>query len=161
VVSNAGFISRSHPDEPVFDWLTLEQAQKTHDRNLQESMATYDPATTTLVFVFLVSPSYNSVAIWRRKLSIPLSLQLRMSKPLEQIKKDLGKSTSIIYIKSPALWSRRPRGSVASTSTSPREKTVATQAPGVKPAVQVKPEVKKKKPKWWQFWKTITITWGC
>ncbi|KAF8342955.1 uncharacterized protein EI90DRAFT_2902635, partial [Cantharellus anzutake] len=99
VVSNAGYVSRSHPEDPVFDWLPFDQAQRTHDRTLQESIASYDPTTTTVVFVFLVSNSYSSMAIWRKLLTIPPSIQLRMNVPLEKLKRELLKTTNIIQIK--------------------------------------------------------------
>jgi len=82
-----------------------------------------------------------------------------MSIPIEKTKKDLRKTTNIIRIKSPALWTGpRPTSFTSSTSSSPRVKTVAIQVP-TKEAVGDQPEIKKKKkPKWWQFWKRIT--WG-
>lgn len=58
-----------------------------------------DPATTTLIFVFLVSTSYNSLAIWRRRLTIPPSIQLRLNIRIEAVKKELRKKTHIIRLK--------------------------------------------------------------
>jgi hypothetical protein len=46
------------------------------DRTLQESAAFYDPAKQVIVFVVLPSRSGNSVAIWRRKISITYNLRL-------------------------------------------------------------------------------------
>ncbi|KAJ7638553.1 hypothetical protein FB45DRAFT_786887 [Roridomyces roridus] len=58
------------PNEPAFDWLTFDDLQLTKDKILQESVAFYDPAVTCIVFVFLPSKSGNSVAMWRRKISV-------------------------------------------------------------------------------------------
>jgi hypothetical protein len=44
--------------------------QISKDKILQESVAFYDPAVTCVVFVFLPSKSGNSVAMWRRKISV-------------------------------------------------------------------------------------------
>ncbi|KIP10583.1 hypothetical protein PHLGIDRAFT_125450 [Phlebiopsis gigantea 11061_1 CR5-6] len=57
--------------QPVFDWITLQEVQDTLDRNLQRYIVSYHPATTVLVFVFLLSQSGNSLAIWRKKIPIP------------------------------------------------------------------------------------------
>ncbi|KAK7061473.1 hypothetical protein R3P38DRAFT_2829714 [Favolaschia claudopus] len=69
--ANADYRPQNKPNEPAFDWLTFDQLQVTRDRVLQESVAFYDPAATAVVFVFLPSKSGNSVAMWRRRISIP------------------------------------------------------------------------------------------
>ncbi|KAF8309371.1 hypothetical protein DL93DRAFT_2063046 [Clavulina sp. PMI_390] len=99
LVVNAGYISPYHPSQPVFDWMTFDRAQVTGDRILQESIATYDPATTTVVFVFLVSDSYASAAMWRRLLTLPPSIQLSLSIPIESVKAELKKKTHVIHVK--------------------------------------------------------------
>ena len=38
-------------------------------------MTLYDPAYQVIVFVFLLSPSGNSMAVWRRKLDVPDALR--------------------------------------------------------------------------------------
>ncbi|KAI0650709.1 hypothetical protein C8Q79DRAFT_1006946 [Trametes meyenii] len=63
------------PAQPAFDWITLDQIQRTLDATLQESVALYDPAFQVIVFVFLLSPSGNSMALWRRKLNVPESVR--------------------------------------------------------------------------------------
>jgi len=63
------------PNQPAFDWVPIEQLQYTYDRILQESVALYDPASQVIVFVFLLSRSGNSMAVWRRKLAIPENLR--------------------------------------------------------------------------------------
>ncbi|KAJ7228913.1 hypothetical protein GGX14DRAFT_346343 [Mycena pura] len=70
LLTNADFRPPNSPNEPAFDWLTFDQLQASRDKILQESVAFYDPAVTCVVFVFLPSKSGNSVAMWRRKISI-------------------------------------------------------------------------------------------
>lgn len=72
---NAEFRPHQAPHEPAFDWLSLEQLKGTMDKILQESAALYDPATQVIVFVFLLSKSANSMAIWRRKIPVVESVQ--------------------------------------------------------------------------------------
>ena len=57
--------------QPAFDWITLPDVQDTLDKNLQRYVVCYRPATTVLVFVFLLSRTGNSLAIWLRKIHIP------------------------------------------------------------------------------------------
>ena len=57
--------------QPAFDWITLPELQSTLDSTLQSSVTLYDPAFQVIVFVFLLSPSGNSMAVWRRKLNVP------------------------------------------------------------------------------------------
>ncbi|KAJ6516184.1 hypothetical protein C8R45DRAFT_810613 [Mycena sanguinolenta] len=68
--ANADYRPPNNPNEPAFDWLTFDQLQLTRDKILQESVAFYDPSVTTIVFVFLPSKSGNSVAIWRRRITV-------------------------------------------------------------------------------------------
>ncbi|KAJ7667747.1 hypothetical protein DFH06DRAFT_227776 [Mycena polygramma] len=68
--ANADFRPSHSPNEPAFDWLTFDQLQGTRDRILQESVAFYDPAVTCIVFVLLPSKSGNSVAMWRRRITV-------------------------------------------------------------------------------------------
>ncbi|KAH6915415.1 hypothetical protein BKA70DRAFT_1258887 [Coprinopsis sp. MPI-PUGE-AT-0042] len=68
---NAAFRLPEHPRLPVFDWMTFDQLQATADKMLQESVYSYNPAAITVVFIYLPSPSGNSVAIWRRKVPVP------------------------------------------------------------------------------------------
>jgi hypothetical protein len=70
LIANADFRPPNSPNEPAFDWLTFDQLQVTRDRVLQESVAFYDPAVTTVVFVFLPSKTGNSVAMWRRRINV-------------------------------------------------------------------------------------------
>ncbi|KAI0660963.1 hypothetical protein C8Q70DRAFT_755607 [Cubamyces menziesii] len=63
------------PPQPAYDWITLDKLQRTLDATLQESVSLYDPAFQVIVFVFLLSPSGNSMALWRRKLNVPDSVR--------------------------------------------------------------------------------------
>ncbi|KAF8528359.1 hypothetical protein BU17DRAFT_38156, partial [Hysterangium stoloniferum] len=58
-------------EEPSVDWLSFEEVVSTYDHTLQESLAFYEPENQVLVFVLLLSPSGNSVAMWRRKIEVP------------------------------------------------------------------------------------------
>ena len=60
------------------DWLTFDELQPSMDRTLQESVAFYDPAVQVIVFVFLPSPSGNSMAMWRRKVNVPNNTRLML-----------------------------------------------------------------------------------
>ena len=57
--------------QPAFDYITFEDAKPSWDRILQESIVCYNPAKQVIVFVYLLSKSGNSMAIWRRKCPIP------------------------------------------------------------------------------------------
>lgn len=54
------------------------------DRTMQESLAFYDPNAQIVVFVFLLSKTQNSMAIWRRKLPLPDNLRLTYGPQLKQ-----------------------------------------------------------------------------
>lgn len=58
------------PNQPAFDWITVTYLHKTLDRILQESVVCYDPASQVIVFVFLLSKSGNSMAVWRKKINL-------------------------------------------------------------------------------------------
>lgn len=70
-MSNVGFRNPKLPNSPAFDWLPFHEAVETHDRTLQESIADYNPECHVLVFVFLLSHSGKSLAMWRRRLYVP------------------------------------------------------------------------------------------
>ena len=72
---NADYAPPQSPHEPAFDWVTIDQLGDTLDKILQESVALYDPAKQVIVFIFLLSKSGNSMAIWRRKIPVPEILQ--------------------------------------------------------------------------------------
>ncbi|KAG8989474.1 hypothetical protein FRB90_002219 [Tulasnella sp. 427] len=140
--ANADFRPWKSPDEPGFDWLTFDEVQETLDKTLQESIATYDPATTALVFVFLVSKSGSSVAIWRRKVSIPPSLQLKHSLAIQRIKRDMAEGPK------PVVKVERPLSAREAAPISPPPPIIVSGG-----AIE-KGLKKRKKRKWWQFWKS-------
>ena len=77
------------PTTPAFDWVAQEQLKSTLDKILQESVVCYRPDRQVIVFVFLLSPSGNSMAVWRRKLAIPESLRAAHEQEIEETKADL------------------------------------------------------------------------
>ncbi|TBU24354.1 hypothetical protein BD311DRAFT_857790, partial [Dichomitus squalens] len=64
-------VSPGAPPQPAFDWITLSELQGTLDSTLRSSVTLYDPAFQVIVFVFLLLPSGNSMAVWQRKLNDP------------------------------------------------------------------------------------------
>ncbi|KAH7344870.1 hypothetical protein B0J17DRAFT_702425 [Rhizoctonia solani] len=85
IMTNAGYHAPEWPDSPAYDWITFDDARKTGDKILQESIAFTDPSTTTLVFIFLMSRSGESMAIWRRKFTVPPSEQLSRNLELRKV----------------------------------------------------------------------------
>ena len=75
--------------QPAFDWVTMSQLRATLDLILQESVALYDPAAQVIIFVFLLSPSGNSMAVWRRKLAIPEALRFAHEQEIDETKASL------------------------------------------------------------------------
>lgn len=73
----------------AFDWLTFPYLQFTRDKTLQESVLFYKPAEEVVVFVFLLSPSRNSMAVWRKKIAIPDDLRQRYSKEIQSATRSL------------------------------------------------------------------------
>jgi hypothetical protein len=74
LIANADFRPERAPLEPAFDWVTFDEVVETYDKTLQESMAFYEPDRQVLVFVFLLSHTGNSLAMWRRKIPIPTAV---------------------------------------------------------------------------------------
>ncbi|OBZ77150.1 hypothetical protein A0H81_04073 [Grifola frondosa] len=92
LIANADFRADSPlgvPAQPAFDWITLDDLQSTLDRVFQESVAFYDPAFQVIVFVFLLSPTGNSMAVWRRRLPVPESLRNAYQREILLAKRDL------------------------------------------------------------------------
>ncbi|EJD01190.1 uncharacterized protein FOMMEDRAFT_147792 [Fomitiporia mediterranea MF3/22] len=89
--ANADYRSPSAPLEPAFDWLTFDKVQATKDKILQESLAYYNPSAQILVFVFLLSPSKKSMAIWRRKLPLPDNIRLTYGTQITKMVASLNK----------------------------------------------------------------------
>ncbi|KAG9082207.1 hypothetical protein FRC07_014279, partial [Ceratobasidium sp. 392] len=65
IMTNAGYHVPEWPESPSYDWITFDDARRTGDKTLQESIAFSDPGLTTIVFIFLMSRSGESMAIWR------------------------------------------------------------------------------------------------
>jgi hypothetical protein len=86
---NADYAPSESPHEPAFDWMTIDQLGDTLDKILQESVALYDPAKLVIVFIFLLSKSGNSMAIWRRKIPVPDILQTAYEDDIAEVKAEL------------------------------------------------------------------------
>jgi len=98
LITNVQYRAKKSPLEPAFDYLTWTQANQTFDRTLQQSLAYYDPETQVVVFVFLLSESQNSMAIWRRKLSIPVSLRTQLGDALREKSNEIRERGMVIRI---------------------------------------------------------------
>ncbi|KAG8688496.1 hypothetical protein FRC09_012879, partial [Ceratobasidium sp. 395] len=98
VMTNAGYHVPEWPESPAYDWITFEDARKTGDQTLQESIAFSDPGLTTIVFIFLMSRSGESMAIWRRKFTIPTSERLRRDLDLRKAALEAQKRGQIYQI---------------------------------------------------------------
>ncbi|KAH7887984.1 hypothetical protein F5I97DRAFT_1806123 [Phlebopus sp. FC_14] len=96
LIVNAGYIPTNSMSEPVVDWITWDQIQPTMDRVLQESVGYYNPAVHIVIFVFLPSPSGNSLAIWRRKIPIPNSIRLAYQAQITQAIASLRKDYPVL-----------------------------------------------------------------
>ncbi|KIJ28792.1 hypothetical protein M422DRAFT_54481 [Sphaerobolus stellatus SS14] len=98
LMANATYRHPDYQDEPCFDWVTFEDVVDTHDKILQESMAFYSPENQVLVFIFLLSESGNSMAIWRRKLDTPLHVHNQWHIDLEKTARILSKIKYVITV---------------------------------------------------------------
>ena len=86
---NVDYSAPESPREPAFDWVTIDQLKDTLDKILQESVALYDPTKQVIVFIFLLSKSGNSMAIWRRKIPVPGVLRAAYKDPVAEIMAEL------------------------------------------------------------------------
>ncbi|KAA1466285.1 hypothetical protein DENSPDRAFT_831093 [Dentipellis sp. KUC8613] len=111
LVVNADYRMDSHSDVPPFDWLTYESAVDTRDKLIQESIGFYDPAMQVIVFIFLPSKTRNSIAMWRRKITVPNSVRLAHVREIELAKAALRKDYPVFVDELPpsTLDSPRPR----------------------------------------------------
>ncbi|KAG5729724.1 hypothetical protein E4T56_gene1065 [Termitomyces sp. T112] len=86
---NVTFRLKEYPDKPAFDWLRYDQVQASTDRILQHSILATDPAQQTIVFVYLLSRTGNSVAMWRRKLQVPKDVRQKHLQAIKKVKAGL------------------------------------------------------------------------
>lgn len=61
-------------------------------------MYSSDPSTTFIVYVFLLSPTGNSMGIWRRKLPIPEELRNEYAGELAQVNAYVNKRTHVVAV---------------------------------------------------------------
>jgi hypothetical protein len=97
-MANADFRPLRSPNEPAFDWVTFDDVVDTHDRTLQESMAFYDPESQVLVFVFLLSRSGHSLAMWRRKLPVPNAVRNQNGREIAKVTNNLAKRKYVVTV---------------------------------------------------------------
>lgn len=69
--------------------ITYKDAQKSLDPTLQKSITRTDPASTVLVVIFLLSPSLNSLAIWRKSVAIDsMKLDRVLAYKVDKVKRE-------------------------------------------------------------------------
>lgn len=117
---NLGYIAESDAEFPTADWITFEQAQKTYDYTLQESIAKYDPAVKTLVFAFLLSRTKNSLAIWRRQFPVPESTRVAFAPLLQEVKNELAGRELLVHVEANP---RNPHGTRSDIGRQPSRRT--------------------------------------
>ena len=81
---------------PGLYWLMYDDVVETRDRLLQESVGFYDPSIQVVVFVFLPSKSGNSLAMWRRKVTVPDSIRLTHLREIDLVKVTLRKDYPVL-----------------------------------------------------------------
>ncbi|KAF5388395.1 hypothetical protein D9615_000156 [Tricholomella constricta] len=160
---NVTFRLETHPNQPVFDWLTFDELQATTDRILQESLLSCDPANQVIIFVYLPSPTGNSVAMWRRKVLVPNNTRLRFQREISIAKSGLRKDMDYV-VHVDELLPPKNKGKVAHPTA---KQTLTKQVPkqAAKPirsalakhqrgqSLPAIPDLtaEKKKRKWWQI----------
>ena len=77
--------------------MTLPYFHQTCDRIFQESVVTYKPNLQVVVFVFLLSASGNSMAVWRRKVTIPEGVRLANKDTITHVMEDLPRD-QVVYV---------------------------------------------------------------
>ena len=178
---NADYVPPQSPHEPAFDWVTIDQLGDTLDKILQESVALYDPAKQVVVFIFLLSKSGNSMAIWRRKIPVPEILQKAYKDHIAEVKAELHPNYPV-YVEESVIDSflclcchslffflrlpRRPPPKEQSRDMGPPPRRVlskrsrsrsrsagtVTATTPITPTTQGPPPVAPKKRKWWKLW---------
>ena len=173
---NADYVPPQSPHEPAFDWVTIDQLGDTLDKILQESVALYDPAKQVVVFIFLLSKSGNSMAIWRRKIPVPEILQKAYKDHIAEVKAELRPNYPVYveesvvdsflrlrcHLRSSLRLPRRPPQKEQSRDMGPPSRrvlskrsrsagTVIATTP-VTPTTEGPPPVAPKKRKWWKPW---------
>ncbi|CAE6429391.1 unnamed protein product [Rhizoctonia solani] len=88
VICNVDYRQPDHPDDLAFDWITYKDAQKTLDPTLQKSITRNDPANAVLVVIFLLSPSLNSLAIWRKSVPMNPKVDRVLAYKVERVKRE-------------------------------------------------------------------------
>jgi len=87
-----------HHNTPAVDWIPFAKAQGTRDVVFQEGIASYDPATTTIIYAFLLSKTRRSMAIWRRKLAVPEITRRDYAAEIEHVKAELAGQELLVHV---------------------------------------------------------------
>ncbi|KAF8599183.1 hypothetical protein BDV93DRAFT_315489 [Ceratobasidium sp. AG-I] len=102
IFCNAGYDSGSSRKLAV-DWVTFRDTQKTRDKWLQQDVLSNDPATSVLVYVFRLAPDKKSLAIWRKRIPLSVSVSGPNSAAIAAQKRKLADAEQLYFIKiSPA-----------------------------------------------------------
>lgn len=129
LISNAAYRPEKTPEEPAFDWITFEQARGTLDATFQEGIAKYDPSTTFIVYIFLLSPTGNSMGIWKRKLPIPAELRNEYAGELAQVNAYVNRKPHVIAVEKLPPNARTPGAPNIRHSTKPYGSTTQHNQP--------------------------------
>ncbi|KAG6832905.1 hypothetical protein H0H92_004789 [Tricholoma furcatifolium] len=170
---NVNFRLEEYPSVPAFDWLTYDQVQLSTDRILQHSILACDPANQTLVFIYLLSWTGNSVAMWRRKLQVPKEVRQKYLQVVGQVKGGLRPDKEYrIHVDELPPTDKKKGGKLTKSAVKQGTKIAPSKAAPAKadnvakskkPAksalkahqrgqsLSAIPEKPEKKRKWWQF----------
>ncbi|KAG9093431.1 hypothetical protein FRC07_011468, partial [Ceratobasidium sp. 392] len=100
IMCNVDYHPPGNPNELAFDWITFKDAQKSLEPVLQKAIMQIDPATSVLIIVFLLSPSLNSLAMWRKCVPIPPGfLDRRELHEIEKVKRAIAATDKEAVIK--------------------------------------------------------------
>ncbi|KAG6841319.1 hypothetical protein C0991_012318 [Blastosporella zonata] len=159
---NVTFRLEGFPNLPAFDWLDYDQIQTSTDRILQHSILAADPANQTLIFVYLLSRTGNSVAMWRRKLQVPKDVQHQHLEAITKVKAGLRPEKDYrIHVDELPPVDKGKQTKATKLSKLPTKQ--ASKAAATKPAKATKSALKthehgqsvlvhpEKKRKWWQI----------
>ncbi|CAE7150217.1 unnamed protein product [Rhizoctonia solani] len=99
VICNVDYHPPGHPDDLAFDWITYKDAQKSLDPTLQKSITRTDPANAVLLVIFLLSPSLNSLAIWRKSVPTDSRIDRVLAYKIERVKRETADQEKDMAIK--------------------------------------------------------------
>lgn len=101
MITNADYRVSGGPGgltQPSFDWVPLEQLRWTYDKVLQESVVCYKPSSQVVVFIFLLSKTGNSMAMWRRKLTVPETVRAANKDAIRSAIEGMGEEKKVVFV---------------------------------------------------------------